>query len=57
MELAEKCWVFGVRFPRDIEFAADLSLFYEDDDALREKGCAIRHTHNDGIPVIFGACD
>lgn len=55
MELAEKCWVFGVRFPRGIEFAAELSLFYEDDDALRKKGCAICHNHNDGMPMVLGA--
>jgi hypothetical protein len=29
LELAGKCWTFGVRFPRDSSFAAELSLFYE----------------------------
>jgi hypothetical protein len=27
LEMAEKRWAFGVTFPRDRDFAADLSLF------------------------------
>jgi hypothetical protein len=29
--MAEKGWAFGVRFPRDRDFAAELSLFYGDE--------------------------
>jgi hypothetical protein len=35
--MAEKCWAFGVTFPRDSDFAAELSLFYGDEAASREK--------------------
>jgi hypothetical protein len=37
-ELAEKCWVLGVRFLRDSDFAAELSLYYE--RRAPKKGCA-----------------
>ncbi len=36
--MAEKCWAFGVTFPRDSDFAAELSLFYGDEAASRERG-------------------
>jgi len=35
--MAEKCWAFGVTFPRDSDFAAELSLFYGDEAASRER--------------------
>ena len=38
LELAKKCWAFGVWFLRDSDFAAELSLFYESDAAFRERG-------------------
>ncbi|NPT55463.1 hypothetical protein [Paraburkholderia elongata] len=38
LEMAEKCWAFGVTFPRDGDFAAELSLFYRDEAASRERG-------------------
>ena len=40
--MAEKCWAFGVRFPRDGDFAADLSLFYGDETVPGEKGATDR---------------
>jgi hypothetical protein len=49
--LAQKCWMLGVRFPRDMDIAAELSLFYGDNDAFRKKGA--RRTRR-WIPTLLG---
>lgn len=36
--MAEKCWAFGVTFPRESDFAAELSLFYGNEAVSRERG-------------------
>src|SRR5258708_36419518 len=36
LQMAEKCWAFGVTFPSDSDFAAELSLSYGAADAALE---------------------
>ncbi|KPD18782.1 hypothetical protein ADM96_10365 [Burkholderia sp. ST111] len=57
LQMAEKCWAFGVTFPRDSDFAAELSLFYGDEAASRERGAPDKTMMDaDGFlgPVLAG---